>query len=247
MKTSNRLLTIIFVIASTIVSCGGGGSSSSPCDDLGLRVFGGEQCKRGGPVVGIVSFDSSGNEIGYCSGTLITLDDVLTAGHCITSNASSYRVATEDGLYDVVRGAVHPDYSPGNVHDLAILTLDRPTEIGPVPLGITLPLATGDRVTAFGLGNNEANEIKLKAATLEIAHVEVDAFITTFDATQAAICQGDSGGPVTKNLNGTATLVGVTSVTFLGCQEGSASGFVNVQSPRHYSFIKQYAADVGTL
>jgi len=72
-------------------------------------------------------------------------------------------------------------------------------------------------------------------------------FAASYDTTGTSICQGDSGGPVTETLNGVTGIVGVTSFTYKGCQEGSGSGFVHIQYAELYGFIRAYAPDVAVM
>lgn len=244
------LLAVLFVSSGCGGGSGGGGTETGSCGALGIRVFGGSECTANeGPVVAIVPVDVNGDRIdalGLCTGTLVTLDDVLTAAHCVTVDADALVVVAGGDAYRVIGGEIHPLYN-GEEHDLAMLTLDRPTNIGPVPLGLSVPLSIGDRITAFGYGQSEDPEIGLRAAELEISGFGPNVFVTSFDSTNAAICQGDSGGPVTLTLDGITGVVGVTSVTIRGCESGSFSGFMNLQAPVHRDFILRYAADISTL
>jgi hypothetical protein len=49
---------------------------------------------------------------------------------------------------------------------------------------------------------------------------------------------------VIQVLNGTPSIVGVTSFTVQGCVEGSVSGFVSMQVRGNAEFARNYAGDV---
>ena len=73
-----------------------------------------------------------------CTGSLIDVDRVVTAGHCV-SNYGRLVVEFGDSLstgpqYAVVERTVHPEYSV-QVNDIAVLHLDQPVQgIQPVPI-----------------------------------------------------------------------------------------------------------------
>jgi hypothetical protein len=246
------------ILAVLITACGGGGGegtgSSNACGDLNVKVFGGDQCNFSrSPVVSIVGFSESGVPIAVCSATMVTLNDALTAAHCagITAAPGGAGVFADGQFFGILGGRNHPKYngSATSPYDVAMITIDGVLDIGPVPLLLSDPIAVGEQITIFGYGKNEdfigiPQASDFRAGYMELSVVNPFQFAAFFDTTGSAICQGDSGGPATQTINGVTGVVGVTSFTVRGCQEGSASGFVNVQNPEIFSFIRSYAPDV---
>lgn len=237
-------------------ACGGGGgsdSSSNACSDLNLKVFGGEQCNFSrSPVVAIIGLSADGIPISLCSATMVTLDDALTAAHCSSSPAPGGRfIFANNGLHRIIAGANHPQFNSviGSPYDVAMVTIEGALDIGPVPILVSDPIEAGESISIFGYGQNEAQDFvdqpsDFRAGYMQVSSVANGLIIAAFNSTGSAICQGDSGGPATQTVNGITSIVGVTSYTIAGCQEGSNSGFVNIQNPGIYEFINAYAPDV---
>jgi hypothetical protein len=248
--------TGILLLATIITACGGGGegSSSNACGDLNVKVFGGEQCNFSrSPVVAIVGFSESGVPISNCSATMVTTNDALTAAHCaaVTAAPGGAGVFADGQFFKIVAGRNHPKYNGDTTspYDVAMITIDGVLDIGRVPLLLSDPIAAGERITIFGYGKNEESSSipqasDFRAGYMELSVVDRFQFAAFFDTTGSAICQGDSGGPATQTVDGVTSIVGVTSFTVRGCQDGSASGFVNVQNPEIHNFIRAYAPDV---
>ncbi len=247
---------LLLTLGMTVLSgCGGGGGQeANACGDLNVKVFGGEQCDFSrSPVVAIVGFSAAGVPISNCSATMVTTNDALTAAHCaaVAASPGGAGVFADGQFFKIIGGRNHPKYN-GRVtspYDVAMITIEGVLDIGPVPILVSDPIMQGEQITIFGYGKNEDSSAipqasDFRAGYMELAIVNQFQFEAFFDTTGSAICQGDSGGPATQTVNGVTSVVGVTSYTAGGCQEGSASGFVNVQNPEIINFIRGYAPDV---
>lgn len=253
-----NLITFVATIGllGMLFGCGGGGgdATGNACSDLNIKVYGGDQCRfEKSPVVPLYALSADGVPLGTCSGTLVTLDDVLTAAHCIeltrVPGAVGVFVYADQKLIPLVRGYNHPYYN-GEVaspFDIAMVTMAEPVQISPVPLLLSDPSTPGERISVFGYGLNEDPQNSpedLKAAYMTISEMWPGGFAANFDDSNTSICNGDSGGPVTQTVNGITGLIGVNSFALNGCREDSLSGFVDIQYQLIYDFILAYAQDV---
>lgn len=244
-----------------LISCGGGGgvdSGGNACNAFGARrlpnaekVFGGETCsqKTKTPVVAILT-SINGQRQGVCSGTLISVDDVLTSAHCISDrriDAVDVVITGPDGeVIPARRGVMHPYYNglTGSPYDVAIVNLSRlpNPQVGPVPILLSSLTQAGQDFSTFGYGVNDKHAIgDLKSVELKIAGFDrLGNIIATLKDNNASVCSGDSGGPIIQVINGTPSLVGVNSfIRAGGCVTNAAdiSGFLDVQYDDILDFI----------
>jgi len=268
-----RLLGFFSILGVLILTgCGGGGGSSEgggACGAFNARVFNGETCNQAAssPVVAIfpVAFDGQQIQIaGICTGTLVTVDDILTSAHCFTGPIAQQGNSLVDfavvvggvngEVRYVVNLAIHPFYNgqAGSPYDIAMVTLDRvPTPpIGPVPILVSRLTQVGERASTFGYGTNNTGEVgTLKSAELTISAFSGGNIFVSTEGSGAAICQGDSGGPLVQNVNGVTSIIGVNSFGDVSAEQcaltgGSYSGFVDLQNIDILDFIVGYAPDV---
>lgn len=271
MKFRQCIYSIFFCLL--LSSCSGGGGSSEGgggCGALGAKVFGGETCDQNArsPVIALFPIAADGEQIviaGICTGTLVTVDDILTSAHCFTEPLAQFGSqilgfvvlaggADGEALF-VTNAAVHPFYDgqAGSPFDVAMATLEKVPSpaIGPVPVLVSQASKSGQKASTFGYGTSNEGEVGvLKSAELTIAGFQGgNIFVDTADSGGASICQGDSGGPLVQVINGVASIIGVNSfgdVSQSQCAAtgGNFSGFVDIQNELILDFISTYAPDV---
>lgn len=173
------------------------------------------------PSVGIVG-DASG---GFCTGTLIAPQFVLTAGHCVEGVANTAGRFTVGGsTYATSQVFQNPTYNSNligsdNANDIAIFKLSTPvTNVAPSEIFRSVPV-TGQLLTLVGFGGagNGSTGTDGSFGTKRIGTTPIDSVSPKlirwhFDNnTEANTAPGDSGGPAYVNVNGSYYIAGVTS------------------------------------
>lgn len=171
---------------------------------------------------------------GFCTGTLVSMDLVLTAAHCLYDKQTGERVRAQDitfkpGLRNgraaayrsIRRAAVHPDYifgEPDTLHrvatDLAILELAQPirqSNITPLVVDQTPRWLNEVALVSYARDREEVPSLQSSCRVLERE-----------DTVQVLSCDvdfGSSGAPVLAWLNGVPRVVSVISAKSLYKQE----------------------------
>lgn len=165
--------------------------------------------------------------LGECTGTLIDPDRVLTAGHCFTSDATTFEIefrgpGGRTETIEVGEVLVHPEL------DLALATLGRrpSLDLGVVPIrvGFTLP-QPGEVVQISGFAESRRSFV---ATT--VRSVDTSSFTVSADG-RAAACFGDSGGPtLVRDAGGEVKVVGTLSEGKASC--AGSDRFIRLDAAR---------------
>jgi secreted trypsin-like serine protease len=216
--------------------------------DVEGKIFGGSppDQEMHSAVVGLHTLSRGGRYVSsspFCSGTLITEDVILTAGHCLEGTAASKvavyvgddpSVDLVSGLYGVTEVLVHPSYNSRAItDDIALMRLARPVAgVAPVAaLPATLGLTSADigaTVNFAGFGVTETGSFGVKMqvdGTIDAAGCGVYGCPTAGDAAtqfsytqpQSGPCSGDSGGPAFLYRDSTPYVAGITSYGDANC------------------------------
>ncbi|MEU4766478.1 serine protease [Actinosynnema sp. NPDC023794] len=165
-----------------------------------------------------------------CSGTLVSPNVVVTAGHCVDGGCAA-RVFIgkdvefpEDGeVIDVETALAHPDYRPPRpTGDIAVLVLSRPASVTPRPIAAPDQVAAAQFVRLAGYGNTDVHSSggygRRRMVDVPIAsdHPRHGADAATEFVAGAPFldrdsCNGDSGGPAYVQSGGRWFLAGATS------------------------------------
>lgn len=190
-------------------------------EDTSASIQGGAVDRADG-AVGLVWIASGG----FCSGTLVAPNAVLTAGHCVEDLVSAFytgtgRAQTSVGdpastmeQHVVVDRIAHPSYRateqcPNPSYDVALLRLAQPiTTLSPVPLATRAPAAAVD-CRAVGYGRHDTTTHTTVEQRRVATETVAGAGKTWVEAhwKSGLVDHGDSGGPLLCD----GAIVGVTS------------------------------------
>ncbi|MER5266011.1 serine protease [Actinosynnema sp. NPDC002837] len=165
-----------------------------------------------------------------CSGTLVSPNVVVTAGHCVDGGCAA-RVFVgkdvefpEDGeVIEVETALAHPDYRPPRpTGDIAVLVLARPAPVTPRPIATPDQVAAAKFVRLAGYGNTDVHSSggygRRRMVDVPIAsdHPRHGADAATEFVAGAPFldrdsCNGDSGGPAYVQAGDQWFLAGATS------------------------------------
>jgi V8-like Glu-specific endopeptidase len=191
-------------------------------DESGLVALNTSDAGRDWDAVGRLDF---GNR-GFCTGTLIAPDLVLTAGHCLYDKETGARIdpavmtflaGLRNGRAEAYRGvkaaAPHPGYvydvAEGAArvgHDLALVRLDQPIRVpGIRPFALDTEPAEGDSVSVVSYARNREEAPSLQE-TCDVLTRARDMLVMSCD-----VDFGASGAPVLAQRDGEWRIVSVVS------------------------------------
>ncbi len=254
-----RWLTLaLCAIPTACVGASDGGISDGTTADA---LIGGHADPSDAAVVELVEALGPGDEY-TCTATFISKTVLLTAAHCVVEenhpkvipskatfrvmNASSRAAAKKSDWLPVRRVNVHPHprYDGDAAHDVAIIVLDAPVAVTPIPIRrapITSALV-GSSVRLIGFGQSarrsSANDGSDTRRTVITTLRGLDGDLVRIGKTGQQACDGDSGGPALLTVDGVETLVATDDLaaTDVNCAGGDLYQRVDL----HLDFIDTY-------
>jgi secreted trypsin-like serine protease len=191
-----------------------------------MPVIGGSTDTGDPSIVAIFARPPQSNYGSLCTGTVISPRSILTAAHCVDPSAVGERTVFE--IYqgtqigesrplEVASVSFDPKFDIANVqngHDIAILTLAKPTTLKPIPVN-RKPLTDSNRqmevrVVGYGANSHRATGAGTKrSVTTSIK--SISSLLVQIGNSNQQSCHGDSGGPALQRIGGVETVIGVTS------------------------------------
>jgi len=202
-------------------------------------------------VVGLKMCHDGGCAI--CTGTLISRESVLTAGHCLAGSVddvagvSAFFGTTINSGSEIVADEflVHRYFDPELLdNDIAMIHLSEPAPGGVEPVVLNEgPLSNDDAghairlvgfgETSFGAGDaGTKREVESIVTQIEDEHL----IVGTADANT---CKGDSGGPTFADLGDGEVQIGVTSRS-RSCAPNSVKIRVDVYADVIFEFVDRF-------
>jgi MYXO-CTERM domain-containing protein len=177
---------------------------------------------------------TSSTSFSFCTGTLVSPQVIMTAGHCIDMLSGDPSVIIffgvdlggEGARIGVSKATAHPEWtgSLAGQHDIGLVRMNfrAPEGVVPTPLSM-IPISAADvgqpvHRAGFGIFNDEGNaDGRKRIGDTVITSVPSGNDWFLAGDSELMTCNGDSGGPAYADRDGVKTVVGVHSFGF-GCQ-----------------------------
>lgn len=255
---------VVFVVALIAVACGGGGTSAPtptspapiPAVDAcnifgstapGTAILNGADCSSPSPVVLLNFRNAFGDNLGACSGTLITPRDILTAAHCLDGGVDLVRVWLGSGLEIETQSFTgYPGFSFNQSgFDVGVIRMAEDLPRNPVPILTSRDAISGETAVIVGWGRDQnMSSHTLRAGSTRISRVSNGYLETLYAPPSSSVCQGDSGGPILLSEGGTWAIAGITSATSAATCNTGTNFFQSVRVTEVRDFIRQQVSGV---
>jgi secreted trypsin-like serine protease len=251
-------ITILTAASLFLTFCGSSNNTKVTASTKDAKIIdGSEQDSLLSPQILRLDIVFNDSTTGFCTGTVIGTNSILTAGHCFAGGVKSATASKPDGtLLPITQAFVHPAYSVNDqvnaiFNDVAIVKTNTPLNLPVLGLLVSSQLSAGAIVSIYGFGVDEnGNSGVLRAGTMELNTVTANHLISVFDGLSNT-CNGDSGGPATytqQDGNGAVVSVSIAGITSSGslenCDQGDVSLFTNLNNPSIISFISGLVPEV---
>jgi|GEM_PF-5740259 len=240
----------------------------SICDQLDStltseKIFSADTCSKDSrlPVAALLAYNQAGDLISSCSGALISINDVLTAGSCLNVLSDPaldvYYVYLDGRFFNIAGSTAHPNFTglEGDPHNIAIISLTESVPLPPLPILKSRKLDIGEKIRVLGFGLNDDNlerEIgpeDLRAAQMQINSDINGVYIAESGSNKSFTCNGDEGGPGIVSQNGVLAIASITGTSPANCSSADSlnSNFVSLFLNQNLDFILTLVPDASTL
>ena len=252
--------TLFFIILFSFFGCNHTQSESviDPDGNKNLKVINGTEINNlYSPQILKINIIFKDSTSGFCTGTVIGADSVLTAAHCFTDGYQSANISKPTGETVAVNQVmIHPDFLVNKnlgaiFNDVAVVKTSAPLNLPKLGILVSRQVETNELIEIYGFGLDENGTYgNLKTGTMQIDTVTQNHLIATFSSLSNP-CNGDSGGPALVNvLNSDGSLKSVSiagiisSGTLEKCQEGDINLLTNLHNPSVINFITSLVPEV---
>ncbi len=213
------------------------------------RLVHGTLCEQDNiPVVRIRTTFEDGSRK-YCTATFIGRNVLLSAAHCLKSDAGEARTFEAELAkgYVSLGGFVIPDdFDPeviDETNDIALLFFRKAQDYPYLNITTEAQPIVGETAIIAGFGKEEYERavLSLKAGEAAIYRATDSGIYTFFTGAGSNTCRGDSGGPLLIEREGSWVIAGVTSnSTNSLCGIGDTSSFAYLGSKKIKAFLKKH-------
>lgn len=159
--------------------------------------------KKEASVVKVFCYDHNGKEIATGSGVVLFHNDMIVTNYHVIEDAYSVKISTDQDITYNVSGLWHENEN----QDIAILKLEKNTDLTPLQIGNSSAVKKGETVTAIGSPLGIKNTVSKGNLSARIMQDGYDVLQFT-----APISNGSSGGAL---FNEKGEVIGITFASFV--------------------------------